>query len=825
MFMKVEFKILSEIVFHEFLYEPTPNSMINEVVIDSRSIAKPTTTLFVVMKGKRLDGFQFIQEAYDKGVRNFIVDKYVDTEVLKDINYMVVTNPVKALQQIAQWYRQQFDIPVIGITGSNGKTIVKEWLFQLLEKDYDIVRSPRSYNSQIGVPLSILLMEKHHNLAIFEAGISEVGEMQALANIIQCNIGVFTNIGDAHNEGFSSMQEKIAEKVKLFQNCDICIYNKIYNGFEIEKKNKNKDIGWSVNDNFAKIHVSTNKKIINQTTDIEAIYSGNRYFFSINFCDDASIENAIHCFCVMLHLGYDNTTIRQRMALLQPVELRLEMKAGIYNSLIINDAYSLDITSLSFALDFMQQQSQLGKKTLILSDVLQSGQSRELLYDNIAQLIAQKNIDKLIAIGTEIEIIKAFLPHNIQYTHYEKVEDFLLHTDFKYFQNETILLKGARVYAFERIAAQLELKAHRTVLEINLDALRHNLVVYTKRLNEGTKILVMVKASAYGSGSAEVAKLLAYHKVDYLGVAYTDEAITLRREGIKLPIMVLNVEEASFRAAIEYDIEPEIYSIPHLKSLLPYIVAINKPLKIHLKLDTGMRRLGFESQDLAELVALLTAHPMLYVQSIFSHLAASDSAEHDDFSSIQVERFLTMYEYIAANIGYRPMRHICNTGGIIRFPQYHFEMVRLGIGIYGVDSSQAIQPELQVVNTLKAHISQIKHLKAGETVGYSRRGRVARDSRIATISIGYADGLLRAAGNGRYQVAIKGQLAPIIGSVCMDMCMIDITALENIEEGDEVIVFGNFPRVETLAEATDTIAYEIFTNISERVKRVYFKEG
>lgn len=822
--MNISFKIINEVVSHAKSSVTSLDADITEISIDTRRVLIPPKTLFFVMKGKRFDAYQFIEEAYRQGVRNFIVDKDIDNEQFKDINFLVVPNVLKALQQLAKWYRAQFDIPVIGITGSNGKTIVKEWLFQLLEQDFDIIRSPRSYNSQIGVPLSIFQMENHHNLAIFEAGISETNEMKALAEMIKCNIGIFTNIGDAHSEGFSSISEKVREKMQLFKKCDICIYNKDYTEIDVCTHNNIRRIAFSEKESIENLFVVKNKNLIQSKTKIKAHFQTKIYDFEIPFIDDASIENAIHCCCVMIYLGYEPEIIRQRMSLLQPVELRLELKSGIYNSLIINDSYSLDFTSLTFALDFMMQQSQLGKKTLILSDIYQSGLKSEELYQKVADLLKEKHIDKLIAIGREIAVIQSFIHPNITFFSFVDVDDFINAYDFRAFQNETVLLKGARIFAFERIAAKLELKSHRTALEINLDALRHNLVAYNRRLREGTKMLVMVKASAYGSGSAEVAKLLAYHKVDYLGVAYTDEAVTLRREGIKIPIMVLNVEEASFRAMIEYDIEPEIYSLNHLKSLLPYLVDLKKTMKIHIKLDTGMRRLGFENQDITGLVSILQQYPILKVQSVFSHLAASDSAEHDGFTAQQVDCFLRMYEQIAAGIGYYPIRHICNTSGIIRFPEYHFEMVRLGIGIYGVDSSQEIQNELQIVNTLKAHISQIKYLKAGETVGYSRRGKVMRDSKIATISIGYADGFLRAAGNGRYKVAIKGQLAPIIGSVCMDMCMVDITDLIEVKEGDEVIVFGEFPRVETLAEATQTIAYEVFTNISERVKRVYFRK-
>ncbi len=823
--MKYSFSDISKIVKVISIQSINEENILNHIVWDTRNIVSPRTALFFAFRGKRLDAHYFIQEAYEKNVRNFIVADGFDIKGFKDANFLLVENVVTALQELAAYHKAQFQIPTIGITGSNGKTIIKEWLFQLLSDDYFIVRSPRSYNSQIGVPLSVLEITEQHDLAIFEAGISFPNEMQKLANIIKCDIGIFSTIGDAHNEGFGSDQEKIREKIRLFQDCKMLIYCLDNPLIREEIPLSLKTFAWSKNELEADLNVAIEKIENSPHTLIKAkLKGGEAFHFTIPFHDAASIENSIHCCCMMLYLGINFTTIQRRMMQLQPVALRLELKSGINNCLIINDFYNLDLTSLSFALDFMLQQTQYGKRTLILSDIQQSGLLATALYEQVAELIIEKKINRVVAVGSDIAVLERILPQTIDYEYFRTTHDFLAKAKFQNFQQETILLKGARSFEFERIAELLELKAHRTVMEINLDALRHNLAAYTRRLSPNTKMLVMVKASAYGSGSAEVAKLLAYNKVDYLGVAYTDEAVALRKEGVKLPILVLNPEESTFHALLRYDIEPEVYCLSQLKRLLPYMEQSQKPLLIHLKLDTGMHRLGFEKEDIAELTSILLSQKKLLVQSIFSHLAATDAAEHDDFTKQQVAAFLNMYEQIVTAIGYRPLRHVCNTGGIARFPEYHFDMVRLGIGVYGVDSSSEMQAELQVVNTLKTTISQIKNIPKGESIGYSRRGVATQDLRIATIGIGYADGLLRSAGNGRYAVAIGHQFAPIIGNVCMDMCMLDITALEDVKEGDEVIVFGESPSVETLANATQTIAYEVFTNISERVKRVYFKE-
>jgi alanine racemase len=786
------------------------DNKIEHISYDSRSISIPDDTIFFALKN-RLDGHDFIQEAYGKGVRSFVVQTGFDEEKFPNASFFQVKKPLEALQKLAKFHRLQFTLPVIGITGSNGKTIVKDWLSQLLDDSFFIVKNPRSYNSQLGVALSVLGIEKTHTLGIFEAGISQKKEMKNLAEIIQPSIGILTNIGDAHNEGFLNEEEKIQEKTQLFKGCETIICNEKFIPF-FEKNNFKGKIGaWKISEIEA---------VNNFETKVTFFFQGKKEIFNVPFSDYPSVENVVTCCCTMLCMNFDKKTIAIRIAKLQAVALRMEIKAAVNNCLIINDSYSADLTSLAYSLDFLAQQAK-GKKTLILSDIFQSGLNDEQLAKKINELLVSKGVHRLVWIGEKN--YDAFLP-NIPKQFFTSTNDFLQKIKYSDFQQETILLKGARVFEFERIAEFLAQKAHRTVLEINLDALRHNLSVYSRLLQPNVKTLVMVKASAYGSGSAEVAKLLEYQRVDYLGVAYTDEGVALRKEGIRLPILVLNPEESSFPALLRYDLEPEIYCFSQLERFLAFFKNEEKKCNIHLKLDTGMHRLGFEMEDMERLLELLKEEKNIVVKSIFSHLSGSEAVEHDAFTHRQAQLFLAMNEKISTGLGYQPIRHICNTGGIARFPQYHFDMVRLGIGIYGIDSSQALQKDLQIVTTLKATISQIKKIPKGETVGYSRKGLADRNLHIATISIGYADGLLRAAGNGRFSVRVNGQLAPIIGNVCMDMTMIDITDLENVKEGDEVVIFGHSPSVEDLAKSTQTIAYEVFTNISDRVKRVYFRE-
>jgi len=803
---------------------------VEHLLFDSRSVAAPAVSLFFALPGKNRDGHQFIPELYAQGVRQFVVSQAVDTQKMPEANVLLVENTLQALQHVAANHRSRFNIPVIGITGSNGKTVVKEWLAQLLSPDFDIVRSPKSFNSQIGVPISVWQIQERNTLAIFEAGISQPGEMVHLEQIIQPSIGIFTNLGPAHQEGFTSDRQKLAEKMLLFQRVDTLVCESRWAPADLHGKL----FSWSKNGDPADLQVTRIEKLGASGVHISAIIPQAREqdqttgqsstaTITLPFSDPASIENALHCWAVMLLLDIEQAEIEQRMMRLEPVEMRLEMKAAIHGSTLINDAYSNDLASLRLALQFARQQAGNGKLTLILSDILQSGQSGKALWREVAEIVRLQKVARFFGIGPDILTIQTKLDAGVEASFYPDTEHFLEKIAEQDFREETILLKGARSFAFERIARRLEQKAHKTVMEVNLSALSHNLKTYQRLLQPGTKMMVMVKAEGYGAGSAQVAKLLEFHQVDYLGVAYADEGIALRQSGVNLPILVLNPEPASFDALWRFRLEPEVYSIPLLEEIAMFS-GQGKPLAIHLKLDTGMHRLGFEPADIPSLAEKLRALPHLRVATVFSHLAASDATQHDDFTRSQGAVFTEMYNQIHAALGYAPLRHICNTSGIERWPEFHFDMVRLGIGLYGI-GGRGIAAQLHTVNSLKATISQIKTLQPGETVGYNRNsGQLTVPKRIATISIGYADGLLRLAGGGRYAVMLHGQAAPTVGNICMDMTMIDVTGIPEAQVGDEVSVFGENPPVQELAACLQTIAYEVFTNISERVKRVYWTE-
>ncbi len=871
---------IAEITGGHFLAQPH-DAVIEHLLLDSRQVIFPASSLFIALQGRRYDGHEFIKELYDSGIRNFVISKNLpSTLAFPQANFILVKNTHEAFHALASWHRRQFNLPIIGITGSNGKTIVKEWLFQLLHEDFHIVRSPKSYNSQTGVPLSVLQITSEHTLGSFEAGISQPGEMEKLAAIIAPNIGIFTNIGEAHQEGFSDLETKIREKLLLFKNCEALVYcvdNELVTR-EIEVafpkgaggKTNTRFVTWSANGKPADLQIIVQRQTGN-VTHLEAVVRqssivNRQSSITIPFTDAASIENATHCWAMLLHLGIPDEVIAERMARLEPVAMRLELKEGVNGCTVINDSYNSDLTSLGIALNFLEQQGKKLRRTLLLSDILQSGQSDDQLYGTVAGLLMEKRIDRLIGIGKKVEQLKKWLPEGFNARFYSSTQAFLDDFQALVFRDEVILLKGARQFEFERIANRLAIKFHKTVLEVNLSALLNNLRVYQSQLGPGTKMMVMVKAGAYGSGSAEVAKLLEFQNVDYLGVAYADEGVELRKAGIQLPIMVMNPEEATFEALVRYRLEPEIYSLGLLRNFFGFLQnhfaqqnsedarselrmddqqiqavglqsAIHNPqsaipLPIHLKLDTGMHRLGFEEADIEPLLQQLKIgenQPVFIVKTIFSHLAASEAPQHDDFTREQFARFQKMYESLVAGLGYptgtsRPMRHILNSGGIVRFPEQQMEMVRLGIGLYGVDSSGLLEDRLQTVNTLKATISQIKNVATGETVGYGRLGKAQRPMRIATLSLGYADGLLRRAGNGQFSVLINDRRAPLIGNVCMDMTMADVTDIPDAAEGGQAIIFGKDLPVQELAACLGTIPYEIFTTISERVKRVYVQE-
>ncbi len=817
------------------LLQQQENAFIEHLLTDSRKLVFPATSLFFAIKGPRRDGHSFLEALYEKGVRNFVVSDAVEVANIPEANIIEVKEVLQALQLLAAHHRKQFSIPVIGITGSNGKTIVKEWLNQLLDDAYTIIRSPRSYNSQIGVPLSVWPMNDKHELGIFEAGISQSGEMERLQKIIQPTIGVFTNIGEAHSEGFLNLRQKVNEKLRLFTHVKTMVYCKdapeinegvatLWQQFNKGGKGSFDIFNWSTVTE-ASLQVLTIYKE-GGTTLITALYKEQTIDITIPFTDDASVENAIHCWCVLLHLEVKPRTIAQKMLQLAPVAMRLELKKGINNCSIINDSYSADLSSFNIALDFLSQQRQHVRKTVILSDILQSGRNEKELYKEVAQALSQRGVSRLIGIGEKMILHQGIfrLAPIPELVFYPSVESFKHDFHHLAFRDETILLKGARVFELEQIDRLLEQKVHQTVLEIDLNALAHNLRQYQQLLKPATKLMAMVKAFSYGSGSYEIANALQFHKVDYLAVAYADEGVELRRGGINLPIMVMNADETTFDVLVQYNLEPDLYSPGLLQAFEAFLKSEGiRQFPVHIELETGMNRLGFSPAELPVLLEALKGDTFT-VKSVFSHLAASEEKQHDAFTQQQAATFHTMVEQLQQVIAYPFLRHIDNTAGIARHPELQLDMVRLGIGLYGIDSGNTHKLELKEVSTLIATIAQIKHLKAGETVSYGRKGVVSRNTTVATVRIGYADGYPRNLSNGIGKMWVKGMLAPVIGTVCMDMVMIDITDIPHVQEGDEVVLFGRELPVSQVAHWAQTIPYEMLTGISQRVKRVYFEE-
>lgn len=813
-------KKICEIVSGSFILF-TNDGKVSDLSYDSRKIQAANRTLFFALKSAHADGHQFIEQAWQKGVRNFIVAQEVDTTQLVDSNVILVENSLLALQQLAAFHRSQFSIPVIGITGSNGKTIVKEWLYQLLHDDFNIVRSPRSYNSQLGVPLSVWQMNSQHTLAIFEAGISEAGEMKNLAQIIKPTIGILTNIGEAHDAGFKSAEEKKEEKLLLFSSPDVVIgpYHLL------ENAGLKKVFTWGSLPEANLQLLTIERSIVNvQHSVVFAKLQKEKIAINIPFSDEASIQNAICCACVLVHLGYSMENINQRLTRLHAIDMRLHFMQGINKCAIINDSYSADITSFHIALAFLQQQNTGQQRKVILSDFIETGKSEEELYDTIASDLLQNKVSEVIAIG---EKITAFLPQyldpRINIQTYPDTDVFIKNFRSSLFQNETILIKGARKFEFERIAKLFEQKVHQTLLEINLNAIAHNLKEYRKLLRKDTLIMAMVKAFAYGSGGAEIASILQFNNVSYLGVAYVDEGVELRKAGITLPIMVMNADESSFNAIIDYNLEPVIYSFQLLYQFDDHIKGQGLPnYPVHVEIETGMNRLGFAMEKIDGLGGYLN-QSNLKIVSVFSHLASSEEASQDEFTIKQYSYFQEAVTNLKKYITYPFFKHIANSAAIVRHPQMQMDMVRLGIGLYGVEiETHALQ--LQPVATLRSTIAQLKKLKAGDTVSYNRRGVIKKDATIATVRIGYADGFSRRFGNGVGKFWIKGKLVPVVGTVCMDMTMVDVSGIANIKEDDEVVVFGKELPIQKMASWIDTIPYEIMTSVSQRVKRVYFQE-
>lgn len=805
-----------------------PEGEVRHLLTDSRRIVEPQGTLFFAIETRRNSGVRYIDDLYRRGVRSFVVPESCCTDYA-DANVWRVKDVVLALQLIAANHRQQFHIPVVGITGSNGKTIVKDWIVQLLANEGPVVSSPKSYNSQIGVPLSVWQMSANDKIGVFEAGISMSGEMSCLQRVIQPTIGIFTNIGQAHDENFLTRGQKIAEKLQLFTHCETLIYcidhrdiHSAVSGIESFRGMCLFTWGYSEEADVRLLDVF----VENGSSIMKLEYKGEQITVTIPFVDRASQENAMHCVALMLYRGYDAGTIIERCGRLAPVEMRMEMNEASGNSLLINDSYSLDINSLSIALDYLSHVNQHHNKVLIISDFMQTGLPDSEFYPQVAALIRQRGITRIIGIGEALERSKSMFA-DMEAVFYTDTQEFIEKYNIDQLHNSTILLKGARVFGFERIAKLLQKKNHETVMEVNLDALKHNLNYFRSRLRPTTKLMAMVKASSYGAGRVEVATSLQFNGVDYLTVAYADEGVELRRGGISLPIMVMNPEEASFDDIIRYRLEPDIYSFRILEMFSNRLRLLSRKesFPIHVEFDTGMHRLGFSGADVEKLQHRLSElKDVLKVVSVFTHLACADDPTMDDFTRMQISRFK---EWSAPLPG---MKHILNSSGITRFPEAQLDMVRLGIGLYGISPEPDVQRELKQVSRLVSLISQVKEIPAGDTVGYNCRWRAERPSRIAIITIGYADGLYRRLGYGKGHVLVGGKEAPIIGSVCMDMCFIDVTDIP-CHEGDRVVIFGDSgfagapaDLLQRNALAAGTIPYELLTAVSPRVKRIYYHE-
>lgn len=796
-------------------------SSIQSVYIDTRQITIPDNALFVAIETAKNDGHKFIGDAYNKGIRHFLVHSISDEWNYPDACFILVQNTLKALQQLAHYHRRQFSIPVIGITGSNGKTIVKEWLYDLLKDNYSICRSPKSFNSQIGVPLSVLHLQAHHNLAIFEAGISQPNEMEHLESIIQPTIAVLTYFGTAHSENFHSDEEKLKEKLKLFTNASIKIIQKYQHSFLQNYPFSPDFIGISEQSNDTIVVTKVDKQKF--STQINLLVNGQSYSFTIPFVDDASIKNAITCFACIYYLNPNEiTNYLPKFSKLSMISLRMEIKKGKYQSVIISDYYNSDIDSFEIAMSYFHHYKST-QKVLIISDFEQIKNEQEI-YHKALQIIHQYPLSKVFFIGKDWQHYHTQC--SLSHQHFLTTTDFLEHinaysTDFF---NAVILIKGARVFEFEKIDQQLELKTHDTILEINIPALWHNLKYYKNKIGKHTQMMCMLKAAGYGSGSIEMAYALQKFGINYIAVAYTDEGVELRQANIQLPIMVMLPERHSFKDIIQYQLEPEIYSFEILNAFTEELQKQGiDQYPVHIKLDTGMHRLGFLPDEVPLLIETLKNNFSIKVKSVFSHLAASESDLHREYTLHQINLFNQLADEIEQQLNYKFIKHICNSAAIARYPEAHLDMVRIGIGMYGISDDVNEQRQLQNVLTLKTIISQIKHLKKGDSVGYNRNAVLEKDSTIAVIPIGYADGFWRKLGNQQFQVKYKDSLIPTIGNVCMDMTMIDISGV-NAQVGDEIIIFNSAEDIKRMASIAGTIPYEILTSISQRVKRVYVYE-
>ena len=791
---------------------------IMEYSIDSRSVVTPEHTLFFALTGNNHNGHDYIRTLYSDGMRAFVISEFREEfNQLTGANFIVVENVLTALQQLAAHHRQHTQAEVIGITGSNGKTVVKEWLYQLLVNDHAVYRSPRSYNSQVGVPLSLLGIDPKTEIAIIEAGISLKGEMQHLQQMIQPTIGIFTHLGDAHGENFASKEEKLAEKAQLFTSCQWVIgqTGEALEYIKTRVPSTTSFLLWG-EDPKADIHVKTMNIALGHR-EVQVTFGNKHFILDIPFPDIASYENCMNAVSILLLKQYSPNVIISRVQQLSAIAMRMEIKDGINNCTLVNDYYNSDPSSFQLALNILATQDASKERVVILSDFMDTGKSGDDLYPSIAETLRQANISLFIGIGKHLSEHRHDFAANSRF--YEDTEHFLRQEERDNFNNQIILIKGARAFQLEYIAGLLQKQSHSTILEVDLDAMVHNLNHF--RSLTDAHIAVMVKAFSYGSGSREIASLLQYHRVDYLMVAFADEGIELRAAGITIPIAVMNPEREAFDNMIMFNLEPEIYALDILED---FNQALNKHgikrFPVHIKLNTGMNRSGFDEQDIPQLLEFFGTERSVYIRSIFSHLAGSDETMHDEFTLGQIHLFERMTERIQTQFNYKIWRHILNSAGIERFPQYHFDMVRLGIGLHGISATHA---NLQPVSSFKTYISSIRNVPEGQSIGYGRKSYTTRSSRIAVIPVGYADGLNRHLSNRVGNVFIKGKRVPIIGNICMDTCMIDVTDT-NATIGDEVEIFGKHILVTELSEQLGTIPYEILTGISHRVKRVYYKE-
>ncbi len=811
---------LCQIFQGEFLQEGTED-FVRHVETDTRVLDGRPHSLFVAIVGPRFDGHQFLWEAYSKGVRTFLVSEQIDLVHFPEASIIKVDESLKALQRLAVFHRGEHQIDVVGITGSNGKTIVKEWLYQLLYRDKHIVRSPNSYNSKLGVALSVLLMNDSHDMGVFEAGISQEGEMESIERMIKPNIGILTNIGSAHEDGFRSESEKALEKLKLFVHCPKLIYcsdhDTVRDGVtSLNWEEKCKTWGWREGSSLQLTSVEKG----NKNTELHGTYRDKTRHLRLPFNLDASIENACHLWLLLLELGYSDKVINQRFNDVSEIPMRLEILVGVNGCVLVNDAYNSDLNAIGIALEQLLLQPKNSKSTAILSDIVIPDKVATEKYSELSRLLKTKGIERFIGIGPKLgRHQNLFLGIDSEF--YPDTDSFLQTLKKDSFENENILLKGSRAFQFERIAERLQEKTHETTLEIDLNKMSENLNLIRGKIKRETKIMAMVKAFAYGNGSYDVARLLEYSSVSYLGVAYADEGVELRGDGIQIPILVLNPEPSTYDAIIRHNLEPQIYSFRTLKLFEKALAdaGFQGSYPVHIKINTGMNRLGFDVYEIEELGELLRNQDSLNVVSVFSHLAGSDEASFDKTTEEQVAKFDSAASFIEQCLGKPVIKHILNSNGILRFPQYQFDMVRLGIALYGVSGNQKNRSELRPVSQLKTSISQIRKVPKGSGVGYSPKSLLDADKTIAVLSIGYADGLARKLGNGVAEFWVNGQRAKTVGNICMDMCMIDVTEIP-CQEGDEVEIFGDHISLYEISERLETIPYEVLTRVSERVKRV-----